>query len=310
MCKIFIISLILSFNLIAQDCGIFDVSCIPGGESTEPSILKTRAELGRSFPDNNSAASINPARINIDKGLGIETIAYKGDIEANFASGNGRIGSAFSSSKTDGTFFGNTTKESTNAYETRKPARDAFDKNKQSFAFAYRILRNKDDIFEYAFNIGYIVNYNKDTSLWGHGFGSSLTFGPLILSYSRQQDSYRNDNFSSEIEYYIDTYGFGLNIGDFSFDYIHIENNDNFNDKVDLITGTWFTDYFMLTAGWRKEQSQLRDYDYELKSFKNSNVKKELFSGIQFSAGPYFLIGFYYNYYLNRNGSVSLTFFF
>lgn len=311
----FLSFLILSSSLYSKSlCDVLDLQgCnrwFSGGNLKSTSSAQSR---GLSFPSTSSVSSTNPSRINTDRGFGVETIQYRGDYDFGVASGTGVVGGAFSSTTTEGSFFGNTSKELLSVFRERKLARKKLKGKKFTFATAFKIIGadDNDRFWKPTVNLGIISNYNEEVKKYGGGLGLSVIVGPFTLSGTRFSDTYRNPLNNNEIiKYYINTYSAGLRLFNISIEHTLINNFNDSRDEINLTTATVFTKFFMLTYGHRKEFSDFPRFDYHNTKFIAEREKDDEFGGIQFTLGKNFLLGFFYNYYLNRNGSVSFTAFF
>ncbi len=285
-----------------------------GGRSTSPSVSR-----GISFPNASSVFSLSPARLNIDRGFGLESVHYRGNYSLGIATGTGVVGGGFASTTTEGLFFGNSSKESIRDYEARKVGRRKIKEKKYVFATSVSLINliykkkgnRKRNYWRPQVNLGIIANYNEETKKYGDGMGAAFVLGPLTISGARFSDTYLNPiNNHDTVSFYVNTFSLGARILNIAVEYTEINNKDSFEDKISLSTATLYTNLFMFTYGLRKEESRYFAYDYENKQFTSEINKEENFAGIQFPIGSYFLLGFFYNYYLNRNGSVSLSGFF
>lgn len=279
-----------------------------GGGSTGPSLSR-----GISFPTTSSVLAVNPAKLNTDRGIGVETVNYHGTYAVGFASGTGVVGGGFSATTTEGQFFGNTTKESEEEYFFRKKDRNKFKEGKFTVATAIKILGSKKKKAGYwspTVNLGLIGTHNDRTDEISGGLGTSFMFGPLTASVARFKETYKETLTDEIFDHYVNTYSGGIKLFNLALEHTVVDNKNDTGDIVRLNTATMYFNYFILTYGQRIEESPYQAIDFETMSFTDERTKEDVFYGIQIPIGANFLVGFFYNYYLNRNGSFSLTGFF
>ncbi len=271
---------------------------------------------GISFPDFSSSMQLNPSKLMKSKGLGMEVIGYNGDYSVGVATGTGRVGAAVASISSEGGFFGNSTRETPQVYSRRKLERKKYKGEKFSAStsfdlFFWKKKKKKKKFWKPNISIGLIGNYNQATKKSDAGIGTNLTWGIFTLSASRVGDSYlKPDSPSETIDYYYNSFSIGLRLIIMAIEHTVIDNRDYLEDTVRITSGSLFTPYGILTYGVRTEDSRFQALNYDTKTFSTETTKEEVFYGLQFPLGGSFMLGGYYNYYLNRNLSIAFSGFF
>lgn len=269
-----------------------------------------------------SRTQINPSAVPIEEGLGLEGIFYKSSVDLTVVRGTGRLGAAISPSNTEGTFFGPPAVEIPESFRDRKEDRNKYENQKYTLAAAAEIFNNKaSGLKKFTLRLGLMAKYNKATSNISPGGGVTVTTGPLALYYAANDDQtlldstrYYGPGVPDElIRYQNQIYGASLFLNSLIFDYSHLSSLKEFAVKpmtVELYTASLTVKKFILTASYRREDSEDPAYDFATRTLKNERIKAEYFGGIQFMATKHIMLGALYNYYLLREYSASLTLFF
>jgi hypothetical protein len=268
--------------------------------------------VGSSQPSSTRAFSA-PSSLGSFRGFGVESIFWR-DADFSIVTGTGRVGAGASSSNSDNTFFGNSSKEEYNSYVDRISKRKKYDFKKYSFATGVSLLKNKKKSL-FALNIGLMGKYIESTSNFHGGAGISAGIGPLNFGASRYKDEGVNFSLTSGVEtpleYYVNTFSVGLVLPFVSIDYTIFENQSSQKDKVKIFSSAIFIHRFIFSYGHRKEDTPLPTVrpgagidngasDYETNEF----------GGVQYKIGKHFLLGVLYNYYLSDEVSGVATLFF
>lgn len=251
--------------------------------------------------------------------MGLEVLNYSGEQDFAIVTGTGRIGAAISPSSYEDSFFGNMSYESSSNYLQRKLDGKKYKSNKMSFGSSFKLFDNKKKKMKtLRANLGVIAKYNKDSKIFNYGAGASLEISLLSLGYTRYKDDYfiKADPLTltpdQSQRYVVDTFTFGIKLPHLVADYTYLVNKfdfygSEFKDKITLITATLFYKKFMFTYGHRKEESFRPRVNFDTKSLEYIEDKYDVFLGVQYSLNRHFILGAYYNYYLNYGYTIGLT---
>ena len=268
-------------------------------------------------PTKSSSININPSAVPIEKGFGVETIAYKGAYDFSIVKGLGRVGAAISPSNTEETFFGPPGFELPEDFLERKIERNKYPSQKLTLATAFNIYENKKkDLKRFELNLGIMGKYNKVSSKAYPGAGITGIAGPITFGYSVYGDEFVIDynlyglDRKSSIQYAVETYSVGVFLSSIAIDYSVLRLVASDVATVSLLTATLVHRWGLFTIAARRELSNRPAYDYTTKTLESREKKEEAFAGAQVSLGKYFMVGGFYNYYALRELSLGATLFF
>lgn len=300
------ILVIFSFSVSAADrlCDKLDfIDC--------PDAFSGNRSSGASVPGQGSILSTAPASIaNINK-TGIEAIKYEGSYDINIVSGTGVVGSGFSTSNNEGTFFGNIPIETDNEFWTRKINTDKYKSHKLNGIVALNLFGKSKGQKFFSASIGLVGKYNSDTSNANGGLGLTLKAGPISASYTRSRDDDINGD-NELIEYYTDSYSAGFKIANVAVDYTYLRNSTSLKTYARIFSVSAFLKKMMLTYGQRTEE---HGHPVVISSdpllIDTDDIQDRYgFLGFQYMFKKRFIFGIYHNYYLNNDFSLGLSAFF
>lgn len=294
----------------SKDCYLFS-GCIGSGRSSSAS----------SNPSYSNQIRINPSAVPTEKGVGLEAILYKTEVDFSLVQGLGRVGAGISPSNSEETFFGPPGVEMTNDYLDRKIKGQKFPNQKITLATAVSLIkRDGSGWTDRSLQIGVMGRYNTRTKNTGTGAGVSGLLGPLTFGGSIYNDETRLDDETYSLEsdkpvvkYQVKTYSGGLSLNSLLVDYSvleAVENGTDVKSTVRLLTASLLVKRFIFTLSQRSEDSARPDYNYELKQLETKQKKYDLFWAVQFNLTDYFMLGLLSNYYMLHEYSVSATVFF
>ena len=269
-----------------------------------------RSTTGASLPNNTAAASINPSTISVDRGLGAETLIYKGDYDVSLVGGTGAIGSAFAVGSQEGNFFGATPIQDYAEYLNRKIDGQKYESKKLSGMLAFNLWRNRKKNASFKVNLGVIGKYNQDTKKTGGGLGLSLKIKNFSMGVARHKDDHKSTAYVGAGEFYTNTVSLGFQFSSLAVDWTYMKNNMFTPNRVRLLTATMFLKKFMLTYGLRDEEGIYPYYDRDLKILNPQKENGEAFLGVQYSAHKNLIFGLFSNYYLVDDMTLGVSFFF
>ncbi len=274
-----------------------------------PDVFSGNRSGGASVPGQGPSISTVPASIaNIDR-TGIEIIKYENSFDLNLVAGTGVVGSGFSTTNNEGTFFGNIPIESDQEYWVRKTNSDKYKSKKINGVLAFNILGKKSKIF--SASLGLVGKYNGETSKFGGGAGLTLRFGVLSASYTRTRDD-GMDGSGLVSSYYTDSLSAGFKIANVAVDYTLLKNSTEYQTTARIFSLSVFLKKIMLTYGKRSEDHGhpgiLTAEPLQVDSTDLSD--RYGFLGVQVMIKKKFIIGIYHNYYLNNDLSVAFSAFF
>jgi hypothetical protein len=274
-----------------------------------PDVFSGNRSGGASVPGQGASLSSVPASIaNVDR-TGLEVIKYEGSYDVNIVAGTGVVGSGFSTTNNEGTFFGNIPIESDQEYWTRKTNTDKYKSQKLNGVIAFNLLGKK--IKTFGASLGLVGKYNGETSKVGGGAGLTLRLGVISASYTRSRDDGK-DGTGLVSSYYTDSISAGFKIANTAVDYTLLKNSTDYQTEASIFSASVFLKKLMLTYGVRKEKhghpgvlgtNPLQVDPYDLKDEYG-------FLGIQFMYKKRMIFGLYHNYYLNNGFSLAFSAFF
>lgn len=177
--------LLLPGEVFAQAKDICDVIKIPNCPAVSRQLRRSSMQ---SVPSPSIAASLNPANVTFDRGLGLELIFQPGNSLAwGFSSGTGRIGAALISSSLENSFFGNRIVEPNEKYLERNKLKKQYEHNKNTIAFGGRLFGKR----KYNLDAGVILKRHKEIKKINPGFGLSGRLAFLTFGFSLYKDDFQ-----------------------------------------------------------------------------------------------------------------------
>lgn len=271
------------------------------------------------YPSNNSRVNINPSAVPMDKGLGVEALAYKGDFDFSLVKGTGRVGAAISPSNSEESFFGPPGFELDADYLLRRLKKDKYSSQKVTLATAANLYDNrKSGLSKFQVNLGVMGKYNKFTNTAWPGGGVTGVAGPFTFGYAASKDEYLVDYKSYgwdntyRLQYSTETTSVGVYLSSLVLDYsilkIYVPNTRTYT--VTLLTSSLMLQRWIFTLAGRTEDSDRLVFDEASQTLKMQTIKKEMFGGVQFAGTKNLMVGAFYNYYRLKEISLGLTLFF
>ncbi len=294
-------ALLFSLSIYADydPCKYIDYKFCGNKNSANKSLGASQPSIGRNFS--------SPSSVALVKGFGVETILFD-SFDFSLVFGTSKVGAGASGTNTDDTFFGNTSKEYFEDYESRKINGERFDYDKYSLALGKTLFSSKGNLFK--LNAGLLVKYIEPTKNTYFGPGVSFVLGALNAGYATFKDQGTSQFSESEtVEFNVETYSIGLNIPFLSFDYTVFENDLDEINRVEIYSAGFFVDRWMLSYGRRKEETTRRKYSYETEKFLTQEVQWTTFLGVQYFYNKQITLGLLSNYYLNQEFSMIFTIF-
>ena len=278
--------------------------------SCPDSFNGSRNTSSASLPLNSAAMTSNPASMTVDRGFGAEIIKYRSYYDINLISGTGVIGSGFSTTNNEGSFFGNIPIEDINLYKARKINGDKYKSDKYTGVFAVNLYgKKKKNSDRVTVNLGLIGKYNQVTSQYKRGLGLSLGLGPLSLGAARINDDYMDSSNQQIKEYTTTSATAGVKVANVAFDFTYLKNDTETFSRVRLYTATVFLKNLMFSYGVRKEQTPYPKYLPDTQTFDDDAPNEDTFMGLQYIMDKRFLANLFYNYYLLNELSLGISFF-
>lgn len=275
--------------------------------SCPDAFAASRSTTSSSLPLNSASAPTNPSSMSVDKGFGLEVLKFGNSYDISMISGTGVIGSAFSISNNENTFFGERAPETIFDYVNRELYDKKYKSPKISSLFAVQLLGGKRKN-SFKLNLGFLGRYNKDTKGITGGAGLSMAFRFLSIGAAQFRNDFKDNQSQLIDEYTTRTFTFGLKIGNVAFDWNYIKNDAIYWSRVRILTATLFTKKFMFTYGNRQEESVFPSEIPPLTGLPPGN-KLDTFLGVQYFFKKNFLIGAFSNYYLLNSLTLGLTVF-
>lgn len=267
----------------------------------------SRSTTSASLPLNSAAAPINPSSMSVEKGFGAEILKFGPHYDVSLISGTGVIGSSFSVTNSENTFFGERAPENTENYIYRETNEKKYKSPKITGLFAVQLLgKKKKNALKV--NLGILGRYNKDTSGTTGGLGLSASWRFLSFGMAQFRNDFKDLVTDQEKTYTTRTLSLGLRVGNLAVDWNYLKNDATNWSRVRLLTATLFTKKFMFTFGQRQEESI---YPTEIPNPLNAppGDKIDHFLGIQYLLHKKVIIGAFTNYYLLDALTLGVTIF-
>lgn len=267
----------------------------------------SRSTTSSSLPLNSAAAPTNPSSMSVDKGFGAEVLKFGPYYDISAISGTGVIGSAFSVTNNENTFFGERAPENPTNYVNRKLYNKKYKSPKITSLFALQLLggKKKNSI---KLNLGVLGRYNNDTKGITGGAGLSFAMRGISLGAAQFKNDFKDLITGEEDEYTTRTFTAGLKIGNVAVDWNYIKNDAVYWSRARILTATLFTKKFMFTFGSRQEESIFPTEIPNLTNLPPGN-KIDSFLGVQYFWRKKVIIGAFSNYYLLNGITLGVTIF-
>ncbi|MCR9205267.1 MAG: hypothetical protein NXH75_11850 [Halobacteriovoraceae bacterium] len=222
--------------------------------SCPDAFAASRSTTSSSLPLNSASAPTNPSSMSVDKGFGLEILRFGNYYDISMISGTGVIGSAFSVSNNENTFFGERAPETISDYVERELNSQKYKSPKISSLFAVQLLGGKRKN-SFKLNLGFLGRYNKDTKGITGGAGLSMAYRFFSMGAAQFKNDFKDSQTQLIDEYTTKTFTFGFKIGSVAVDWNYIKNDAILWSRVRILTATLFTKKFMFTFGNRQEES-------------------------------------------------------
>lgn len=289
---------------------------------------QSRRASAQSLPSPIVAASINPANVSQDKGLGLETIYHPNNpLAFSLVTGTGKIGGAIISSTVENSFFGNRVPEIGIEEIERRVADKRYESKKINTGFSFALFKNR----KFGADLGIMAKYNQDTKRLSPGGGLSFRAGPINLGASLYKDDFRlkfKDLINPSGVPYSTIYGAetydesftvtnvtgGFRFRNFFFDVGMIQTKYKFENnepsKIMIFSGAFTWDRFLFNLALRKETSAAPQFNYSEDVLEPKKDKSAVFGGVQYALNRFIILGVQYNYFLMKDVSFTGTVFF
>lgn len=285
-----------------------------------------RRTSNQSYPSPSTSASINPATVSFDRGLGVEVIHQSGNpLLFSVASGSGKFGGALISTNLENAFFGNRVVELDGVYFRRHENKKQYRSKKLTFAFGAKLVRKN----KYGIDAGLLVKRHSEIGKINPGAGLSARVGPFSFGASIYQDDFKLllteqvlypiggvydlqvliDDY--EEKFTVQTLSAGVRIKNVSIDGGLIKTKYKFYEDDSVIriisTSVNYRNYLFNLATRSETSSAAKFEDGILKLEKDQT---SWYTGVQVSAGKHLILGVSYNYFLLREFSLNGNLFF
>lgn len=300
----FIVTSLIFFSLPTHAkrlCDIYSWMACPDA------FAASRSTTATSLPLNSAAAPTNPASMSVDRGFGIETIMLGNSFDISLITGTGVIGSSFSVTNNEATFFGESPPEEVADNIDRREAKNKYDSPKITGLFAFQLVGAKKKN-SFKLNLGVLGRYNTDTSTFTGGPGLSAAWGAFSVGAAQFTNDYYSPTTGLTQEYDTQTFTFGVKVSNMAFDWTYIKNDAVNWSRVRVLTATLFTKKFMFTYGSRQEESPYpAQVPVTLENLQDPRL--DTFLAVQYLYKKNLIFGVYSNYYLLNSLSFGLTLF-
>jgi hypothetical protein len=295
-------SLLLGYSVNAERlCDTYSWMACPDA------FAASRSTTSSSLPLNSASAPSNPSSMSVDKGYGLEVLKFGPYYDLSLITGTGVVGSAFSVTNNDNTFFGERAPENIDTYVYRELNDKKYKSPKISSLFAIQLFGDKGKNAP-KLNLGFLGRYNKDTKGFTGGAGLSLGMRGFSLGVAQFRNDFKDQVTGLEDEYTTRTFTMGFKIGNVAVDWNYIKNNAIYWSRARILTATLFTKKFMFTFGNRREESVFPTELPPLSGLPPGD-KIDTFLGIQYILDEKVIVGLFSNYYLLDSLTLGLTIF-
>ena len=312
-----ILSWLLIIIILSQQAwSDIDPNCYTKGTCMDDS---SSGRSSSSNPSTGNAIRLNPAAVPTEKGFGLEAIYYN-TAEWSIVQGLGQAGAALSPANSEETFFGPPSIEYNTDYLQRHIDGHKYESQKYTLATAFKLYKNKKSgLSKFDLNLGIMGKHNKYTQRITPGGGVSGSWGPVQFGYSYYADE---TQLSPDMDastrpapsrYNVQTYNIGLFLASVILSYSNLQmklEDGTLNSTESIWMASLFYRRFILSLANRTEDSIREWYNPQTKALEVKQIKSDNFAGLQYKATQNIMIGAYYNYYLLREGSLSVTLFF
>lgn len=300
-----------SWAVTELDCYQYE-GCLVGAGS--------RSGQASANPSFGNQIRINPSAVPTEKGVGLEGILYRDEVDFSIVQGLGRVGAAISPSNSEETFFGPPGFELDNQLLERKQSNEKYPRQKYTFATAINLYRKMSGtLSNRSLQLGAMGRYNMNTKNVSPGAGLNGILGPFIFGGSIYDDQTRIEDTSIVPEqrtiykYQVRTYSLGVSLNSLMLDYsvLRSEVPDSTNiSTVKIATASLLVKRFIFTYSKRSEESERKSYNYLTRQLEVAKIKEDFFAGVQYNLAKDFMIGGLYNYYLLHEYTLTATYFF
>lgn len=318
--------LLILFVLLNSAWGARDICDLIDLPNCSGVSKQGRRTSNQSYPSPSTSASINPATVSFDRGLGLEVIHQSGNpLLFSIASGSGKFGGALISTNLENAFFGNRVVELDGLYFRRNENKKQYRSKKLTFAFGAKLIRKNN----YGIDAGLLIKRHSEIGKINPGAGLSARIGPVSLGASIYQDDFQllqKDlvlyptggvyDFPVATEDYeekftVQTLSAGIRIKNVSLDAGLIKTKYKFYEDDSVIriisTSVNYRNY-LFNLATRTETSSAAKYEDGMLTLEKD--QQNWYSGAQVSVGKHLILGVAYNYFLLREFSLNGTLFF
>lgn len=285
-----------------------------------------RRTSNQSYPSPSTSASVNPATVSFDRGLGVEVVHQSGNpLLFSVASGSGKFGGALISTNLENGFFGNRVVELDGTYFRRNENKKQYRSKKMTFAFGAKLIRKNN----YGVDAGILLKRHSEIGTINPGAGLSARIGPVSLGASIYKDDFQllaedvvlyptggvydqqalTDDY--EEKFTVQTLSAGIRIKNVSIDAGLISTKYKFYDEdsvIRIISASVNYRNYLFNLANRSETSSAAKYEDGMLTLEEG--QQSWYTGAQVSLGKHVILGVAYNYFLLREFSLNGTLFF
>ncbi len=320
---IFLLLLLSSCPLWGAPKDICDLIDLPNCSGVSKQGRRTS---NQSYPSPSTSASLNPATVSFDRGLGLEVIHQSGNpLLFSVASGSGKFGGALISTNLENGFFGNRVVELDGVYFRRNDNKKQYRSKKLTFALGAKLIRKNN----YGIDVGILFKRHSEIGTINPGAGLSARIGPVSLGASIYKDDFQllqKDlvtyatggvyDFSVVADDYqekftVQTLTAGIRIKNVSIDGGIISTKYKLYEEdsvIRILSASINYRNYLFNLANRSETSGAAKYEDGLLTLEKG--QQNWYTGAQVSLGKHLILGVAYNYFLLREFSLNGTLFF
>lgn len=289
-----------------RPCEWFAILQCPGDNTPEGNFRFAQ-------PSQTGQTNLNPALIDTETKVGIEVLNFRKYWDANLITGTGRTGSAFSSTNTDGTFFGNIPIETFEDRNRRQNKNRPFKTRKRILAYSVKALslvplENKRDLF--SLRLGANGRYNQDTGRISPGFGGGITIWRFFLGAAGFKDDFRDKVSQTTNRYRVSSYTASFMHQYLSVAYSFVYTHANNANKLKILSASSVLGPFIFSYGrrWEIQHEPAEMFERRAPPAVSEKTVRH-FAGVQLNFFDRIFVGGYWNYYLLKGLTATVTLF-
>jgi hypothetical protein len=246
-----------------------------------------------SFTTIGSAFNLNPSVLSMLDGMTIEAVTWDRLPEVNLIYGKKGIGAGLAGIAPNNSFYGGPIIFDSDLTWGNLSRKDEFNNSRQSFSIAY--------FFQKYINLGFLLKVHPQLGTVNFGGGINLNHQNISIGFSYFQDSQSiSDIYDDKFKVITGTAGIRLKLLSIDTTIVYYDTEIMNNSYAVIISSSLFYKFININAGLRIEQSTLTEI--------NERIREQFLLACKIKLLKKLAIGLNYNYFLNKDLSVSLSY--